>query len=252
MILSCPACNTRYLVPDSAIGPTGRQVRCAACRHSWFEDAPTLDLARPHGAPETAAPPPASSTPSPPPPPPPPIARAQVVPPADVIANYGDERPGGPEGPDPFAHEPPLRPQRNRATMLTAMAAIAALVMIAALAALVLFAPTGLAGRFGLGPAPSPLTIQVTRKPERRATLNGSELLAVTGRVLNPTDDYQPVPDIRAELRDGQGRAVYSWTITRPARQLPPGGVAEFDTAAVDVPQGAKALNLSFVENGAN
>jgi hypothetical protein len=174
------------------------------------------------------------------------------VSPAEVVANYGGERQVEADETDPFAHEPPFRPRRNRATMLTVMAVVAALVMVGALAALVVFAPTGLAGRFGLGPASSPLTIQVTRKPERRATASGSELLAVTGRVLNPTDDYQPVPDIRAELRDGQGRAVYSWTITRPARQLPPGGVAEFDTAAVDVPQGAKALNLSFVDSGTN
>lgn len=40
MIIACPACNTRYAVPDSAIGVDGRSVRCAKCGHSWFQHGP--------------------------------------------------------------------------------------------------------------------------------------------------------------------------------------------------------------------
>lgn len=40
MIIACPACSTRYAVPDSAIGLEGRTVRCAKCRHSWFQEGP--------------------------------------------------------------------------------------------------------------------------------------------------------------------------------------------------------------------
>lgn len=42
MIIACPACATRYVVPDSAIGVDGRTVRCAKCRHSWFQAGPEL------------------------------------------------------------------------------------------------------------------------------------------------------------------------------------------------------------------
>lgn len=42
MIIACPACSTRYVVPDSAIGAEGRTVRCARCRHSWFQTGPEL------------------------------------------------------------------------------------------------------------------------------------------------------------------------------------------------------------------
>ena len=38
MILTCPACDTKYVVKDGAIPPAGRQVRCASCKHSWHQE----------------------------------------------------------------------------------------------------------------------------------------------------------------------------------------------------------------------
>ena len=38
MILTCPSCGTQYVVKDGAIPPQGRQVRCAACKHSWHQN----------------------------------------------------------------------------------------------------------------------------------------------------------------------------------------------------------------------
>src|SRR4051795_4022247 len=38
MILTCPNCGTQYVVKDGAIPPEGRQVRCAACKHSWHQE----------------------------------------------------------------------------------------------------------------------------------------------------------------------------------------------------------------------
>ena len=43
MIIACPACQTRYVVPDSAIGIEGRTVRCAKCKHSWFQEGPEAE-----------------------------------------------------------------------------------------------------------------------------------------------------------------------------------------------------------------
>lgn len=54
MIIACPACGTRYAVPDAAIGSEGRTVRCAKCKHSWFQDPAELELNSPVDATVTA------------------------------------------------------------------------------------------------------------------------------------------------------------------------------------------------------
>ena len=75
---------------------------------------------------------------------------------------------------------------------------------------------------------------------------SGNELLTVTGRITNLTDEVQRVPPIRAELRDPQGRVVYIWSISAPVTELQPRQSASFNSAEVDVPKGAKALNLTL------
>lgn len=253
MILECPECSTRYLVPDSAIGAEGRTVRCANCRHSWFQDPPVpepepplaLQPAQAIADPSDDArdddgdvPPflapaaiPAARTA--------PLPEPVIVPPA--------------AGFDAFAHRPPFRARRNTSRRWTVIAIVAGLLMIAGVGAILFLGAPGLLARIGLpvGAEESPLRLK-DNPIERRELENGSELFAVSGRVTNPSGERQRVPDIRAELRDAQGRIVYSWTITPQQRTLNPGGSIDFNSAKLDVPSNSKRLELSFAGEAAD
>ena len=255
MILECPECSTRYLVPDSAIGAEGRTVRCANCRHSWFQDPPI-----PEPQPEPPlAPEPAQG-----------IAgdrdddggESERVPPFLEPAAIPAARPAPapepvivppPGGFDAFAHRPPFRSRRDTSRRWTVIAIVAGLLMIAGVGAILYLGAPGLLARIGLpvGAEESPLRLK-DNPIERRELENGSELFAVSGQVSNPSTERQRVPDIRAELRDAQGRIVYSWTITPQQRTLNPGGTIDFNSAKLDVPANSKRLELSFAGEAAN
>lgn len=248
MILECPECRTRYLVPDSAIGLEGRTVRCANCRHSWFQSPPELEL---EPQPELPLPPVAPTATAPvhedagaafaePPPPPPPVI---VPPPAPPILDRDDS------GFDAFAHRPPFRARRNPVRRWTIGAVLAGLLMLVATAAILWTGMPGIGGWFGVGSTESALELR-SNPIERRELENGSELFAISGQIINPSATAQRVPDLRAELKDAQGRTVFSWAIAPQQRTLGPGASMDFNSAKLDVPPSSKRLDLSFAGEG--
>jgi len=291
MILTCPDCGTQYVVKDGAIPPEGRQVRCAACKHSWHQDPQIAEAAAdpdPDSAPDSNQPqdnaaldegavgpePDESLTeatliePRSGPEaeqrayeeavvegdalPPEAIAEDQAIAPAAAPAGEDwKEPPEAEASPDmfsPFAPDDELEPRR-RGAISTIM--IIALVILVLAALFWFFAPLDLKARLGLTAAgTSPLAL-VTTHMDRQRLESGNELLTVTGRVINPTAKEQDVPPIQAQLKNRGGKVVYSWTIQPPARSLPAGASASFNSAEVNVPSGGDELTITLGEPAA-
>jgi len=217
MQLSCPNCSATYEVPENAIGPSGRKIRCRACDTAWFEPG-RLPAA-------SAAPLPAT---------PPPVSPMPVVTPASEPRA------------EPEAYAEAETPPRRRRGLWLLLGLVVLVVILGGVAATVLLGPQQVVSRLGLSERRVPLGIAITREPDWRMIAGGSQLFAVSGRIWNPTKVEQPVPDIRAELKDAHGKTVYHWTITRPIAKLAPGASANFDGAAVDVPAASAKVNVTF------
>lgn len=273
MILTCPSCSTQYAVKDGAIPPSGRKVRCASCGDSWHQDPegdseqPLADEPEMAVAEETAGaasddaheqaqePVPGYSTVQPIAPGPTGVEPPMAIPiPGqpdgqwDIVGRDRAEAEFDPDKEIPDAadiwaveEESETDVRRNwwRAILI-------GLLLVAALAvAFWLLAPDSL--RRGVGFAAAGATpLQITAQGDRQTLASGNELLAVSGRIINPSSTSQPVPPIQAQVRDTSGRVLHSWTISPPARTLAAGASASFNSAEMDVPAGGDQLTVTL------
>lgn len=266
MIITCPACSTRYVIPDSAIGAEGRTVRCAKCRHSWFQEG-----APPAAAPAVAAPTPAwveprSATPPPPPPsaPQPPVASERgaepeafepppfddTPPPAVAVASARGHAED--DATSQFEHEPPFRRRRNPLRLWTYAGIVFALVVAALIAAvsywgLPAWVPVS-RPTFAAAQADLQLDFPVDQQ-ERRQLPDGTEYFGASGTITNIGSSTRSVPPILIVLRDGHDRIVYSWEVYPPRRSLAPGESMTVNQAVTDVPRSAKVAEIGWKPN---
>jgi predicted Zn finger-like uncharacterized protein len=320
MILTCPACDTKYVVKDVAIPAGGRQVRCASCKHSWHQDpegavveasSVAVDFAGPPEPEPDAVQEPVAEVPQqaeqdafiagePQPEvneddqgiwPPTSADRSAEFAPADEVSmeeapavadewrrpeqntQYAagdfdsaaqeaviDEQPviaeeavavdaGPPAAPaeEEFVGYAPIaeyddEPRRRWPLILAILVLI-----VAAAAAFWFLAPAEWKERAGIAEAgATPLQLMITTN-DRQPLESGNELIAISGRVINPTDSEQAVPPIQAELRNKQTKAVvHRWTIAPPARVLAPRSSASFNSAEIDVPKGGDELTITL------
>jgi predicted Zn finger-like uncharacterized protein len=241
MILICPACDARYRIADTAVPLEGRMVRCASCKHGWFqpgaeavadatsEPSPVAEwmITAPASAPAAAAPP--SITPALP------RANPSLIP---LVASIVDAEP---------------TPAKS-GWLITLLAMVAGLVLTILAAsvwntgnAIDRLRELPLVGEWlpNATPQPSKLIISVTA--QLRVLPGGKNMMALTGMITNPTKTDQPVPPISAQVLDSVGHPVESWIIPAPIVVLPAGRTIGFDSAANNIASSATELSVNFI-----
>lgn len=220
MILTCPACSTRYLVNPTSIGSEGRMVRCAKCGHTWMQ-SPPQDMPKTVEAEAPAS------------------AEARPIPPGSNLPAFPRRR-------------------RRRAGTAAGWAALVVVVAGAVGAAglyreqiVALWPPAArLYAQLGVERAAPGAGLELRNISLTRGEEADTAVLVIEGQVVNPTGDVLEVPVLRGALVAADRRELRHWTFTTRQRRLLPGEVADFRTELRDPETGATDISITFDTSG--
>jgi len=213
MIVTCPACSTRYLVDPLALGSSGRTVRCSSCSHTWRQTPPP-DLPR------------------------------SLEPAAEVA---GDRLPP-PRYPVPAVPRRRL-PWAGLAWAVAVVLALCVLVVGAVLARddVVAIWPS-VAPVFemvGYPAAPQASDFRVDFQP-RQDSENGTPVLVVEGEVTNLSRTPHVVYNLTMEFRDAAGNLVDRRELALGQSKVQPGGSVPFHATIQQPSSTAKSMTISI------
>jgi predicted Zn finger-like uncharacterized protein len=257
MILTCPRCNTRYTVVDSALGgAAGRDVRCAKCGTVWHYEPEVAATRAPFSESASAA---ADNPPEPigevPPPNP--------APPRHTIEKLRADPSFG--LPTPSVHPPPPRsllepfPDRNPEMAARPAVArhsrlrIAGLVLTGLVLGLVLIAIWARDPIMRAWPPTVPMYRSVWLADSAgaglRVTVNPArtpDSLVVNGKITNTAPTAREIPRLRVALRDVNNAEVASQVIDPPRNSLAPGATTGFSTVFKNPDSTATGVAVTF------
>ena len=265
MIIECPACATRYQVPDGSIGSAGRNVRCAKCKHSWHATGiERVDAEAGQASVEPALARKAADRSTPP-------ERERGLGAREAARGLGAEPRGGraeardgalasrgstaadrgaagSTGERAFFDAEPLAGPRRSRPLWTWAAAILAIMVAAAVAAIAFWGlPDWVPGGRQTVAAEPELVLDFPDDQQgMRQLANGTEFFGASGTITNTGSDTKRVPPILIVLRDSRERIVYSFEVVPPKHSLAPGESMAVSEAVTEVPRSARVADIGW------
>jgi len=220
MILNCPSCRTRYVVPATVFAAGSRQVRCARCKHSWKAELPKEIEVVGEAAPDIAPPP----------------EKAAPIPPGSNL-------------PVPIKHPFLSRLWRTQRTgIVTFFAILLVGVILGNRFAPYLKLPENLPDvvSHSLEGAEDGLEFDQMRSELKYD--DGITKLILNGKIKNKSKKSLNVPPIIAEAMGPDGSIIQSWQIDPPKAKLDPEEEAPF-SSSINAPKGTVVnVIMNFAE----
>lgn len=201
------------MVDASALGPTGRQVRCGRCKEGWFQ-----------GPAEPEA------------------LRLEQTVPEFVI------RPRTPGSNLPAIKPPPRRGLRSFGWLLLVLLLVAALAAAwynrDMLASRIKGLDALIDGVFGAGTLGASAVLEIPS--DRISFTRDGSALVVKGVIVNPSDSEREVPPLELVLAAARGGTVGTHAFTAKSPRIAPKGTVEYETRVENVPQAAETMTVRF------
>ena len=253
MILTCPACATRYQVDEAKFPPEGRQVRCVKCGHAWHQGPLAPEV------PETAPAPQAAAAPE--------LRAADAFSaPAAPVSDSLQKPAADPVHPRAYATTRAFTPPEEKGERMGWGARIAlafgwlgliAMILLIGYAAvryreeITLLWPQSAGVYSSLGMKVNARGLDFDKVDYHRESEDGQVVLAVTGRIVNNGSRELPVPQsVRVTLSDAANHELYHWNFPPSAQTLKPGQSVPFITRLSSPPVAARHLEVRFAKEG--
>jgi predicted Zn finger-like uncharacterized protein len=210
MIITCPACATRYVGDPAALGG-GRMVRCAKCGHSWLQ-LPPADMPKQVDIP-----------------PEPPARRPGLTAPSRPVSAVS----GG----------------AALALAGVALAAALGIGYVTRESIVAAWPGARLVyDLLGIRATPLGAGLELGNVTFVLRTVEDEPVMTVAGEVANKTAEPRLLPALKATLRNDRNQWLADWVFRLDRAAIEPGETLRFETATKNPPEDAKRLSITFAD----